>query len=548
MSYPYLLAAGLLIEGQVAAALPATSPVQPDDPPLLAESTKMQASQVAAPQIGGLEAERSTIEFSSQAKRPVRELEWRPPGEGLPLQLLNEAKDVDLFSQEETTFSPIREGQSERTDRSIPSQTSRTPSLRKRGVQPDWSDRETESSFAESSPIAMLSVGPVPDRSAPTQDIEQRIAVDRVPEQAVASEIPGRLLFQEQEANAELFDNAEHAPRVEVRHIRPESAPVNIAFSKPAAKRAPASGSQLYHQRLAALKAGKLYTRLSPDSFWSAWIGAARQPTYGEWKRLLALEAGAVARGQGANRLTVLLGDSLSLWFPSERLPDGQLWLNQGVSGDTSGGVMKRLSAFAQTRPTTIYVMVGINDLRRGKSDAEILNNVRQMIRQLRQNHPRSRLIIQSILPTRNNWVSNRRIQNLNHQIAAIARQENTNFLNLYNRFIDAQGQMRQELTTDGLHLSPQGYRVWQSALFQPEDRILPTPEPQPEWARSTQPKLARQPEQRLERRQIAAYQKWLRKSQEAISPFPEENATTQQDRRYERWLSRSEQKVVLSN
>lgn len=529
MSYPYLLAAGLLIEGQVAAALPATSPVQPDEPPPLANSAKTQASQIVVPQIEVLEAERSNIEFSSQAK------------------------DVEVSSNEDPSFKPIHEGYVERADLSTPVQTSFAQSFHKLTVRPDWSHRH-ESGFVEISPMALLSVGSGLERSqvrsALRQDkAQETIQVEKAPEQkALVTEIQGRRGHQKQDANAEFADKTSPVPIAEVRNVEPDSSPFSIAFSKPAARRAPASGSQLYQQRLAALKAGKLYTRLSPDSFWSAWIGAARQPTYGEWKRLLALEAGAVARGQGPNRLTVLLGDSLSLWFPSEQLPDGQLWLNQGVSGDTSGGILKRLSAFSQTRPTKIYVMVGINDLRRGTSDTEILTNVRQMIRQLRQNHPRSRLIIQSILPTRNNWVPNRRIQNLNQQIAAIARQENTSFLNLYDRFADTQGQMRQELTTDGLHLSQQGYQVWQSALSQTEERILPTSEPHPEWAQPSRPTLARQPDNRLDRRQIRAYQNWLQKSQGAILQVPEDTVTTQRHRQYDRWLSRSEQKVGLSH
>jgi hypothetical protein len=104
----------------------------------------------------------------------------------------------------------------------------------------------------------------------------------------------------------------------------------------------PVSGSQLYYQRVAALKAGKIYTRLPADSFQSFWAKGAtkgallQKPTHEQWKRLLEQEAKAVAKGQGANRLAVLLGDSLSMWFPLEGLPSGQLWLNQGISGENS--------------------------------------------------------------------------------------------------------------------------------------------------------------------------------------------------------------------
>ena len=234
----------------------------------------------------------------------------------------------------------------------------------------------------------------------------------------------------------------------------------------------PTSGTQLYYQRLAALKAGKIYTRLPADSFQSFWtkgIGTGtpllQQPTHEQWIRLLEQEAKAIAKGQGSNRLSILVGDSLSMWFPSERLPGGQLWLNQGISGENSSQILNRLSAFSQTRPDTIYVMAGTNDLRQGASDQVILDNLRQIVSRLRLNHPQAQVVVESILPMRLNTIPNERIRNLNQQIAVIARQEGAGYLNLNSLFADTQGQMRQDLTTDGIHLTRYGYEVWQDAL-----------------------------------------------------------------------------------
>lgn len=227
----------------------------------------------------------------------------------------------------------------------------------------------------------------------------------------------------------------------------------------------PASGSQLYHQRLAALRAGTMYTRLPANSFYPAWINATRQPTHEQWLNLLAQEARVMARGQGNNRLTVVIGDSLSLWIPSEQLPMDRFWLNQGISGDTSAGVLRRLSAFSQTRPSTIHVMVGVNDLRRGASDEEVLANLRQIMRRLRQNHPQAQVFVHSVLPTRLAAIPGDRIYRINQQLAAIAQQEEVNYTDLLTTFADGNGNLRQELTTDGLHLNPLGYATWQLAL-----------------------------------------------------------------------------------
>ncbi|MEH1967138.1 MULTISPECIES: SGNH/GDSL hydrolase family protein [unclassified Nostoc] len=233
------------------------------------------------------------------------------------------------------------------------------------------------------------------------------------------------------------------------------------------------SGNQLYYQRLAALKTGQIYTRVDSDNLQSLWESIKkRQLTYDDWKSLLALEARAIAQGQGANHLSILVGDSLSMWFPREKLPAGKLWLNQGISGDTSTGVLKRLGAFSATRPDVIYIMAGINDLRKGASDETILRNYRRIVRRLRQAHPQAQIIVQSILPTRLPKLSNSRIRHINTQLTQIAKQEGANYLNIYSWFTDMEGNLRPELTTDGLHLSQEGYDVWRTALQQIEYKL----------------------------------------------------------------------------
>jgi lysophospholipase L1-like esterase len=233
------------------------------------------------------------------------------------------------------------------------------------------------------------------------------------------------------------------------------------------------SGNQLYYQRLAALKTGQIYTRVDNDNLQSLWESIKkRQLTYDDWKSLLALEARAIAQGQGANHLSILVGDSLSMWFPREKLPTGKLWLNQGISGDTSSGVLKRLGAFSATRPDVIYIMAGINDLRKGASDQVILRNYRRIVRRLRQTHPQTKIIVQSILPTRLPKISNSRIRHINIQLTVIAKQEGANYLNIYSWFTDMEGNLRPDLTTDGLHLSQDGYDVWRSALQQIEYKL----------------------------------------------------------------------------
>ncbi|TFI52476.1 G-D-S-L family lipolytic protein [Mastigocladus laminosus UU774] len=204
-------------------------------------------------------------------------------------------------------------------------------------------------------------------------------------------------------------------------------------------------------------------------------LGNRHQLNYQQWVGILKQEA-KVAAEKRPTHLTILAGDSLSLWFPPEFLPENRNWLNQGISGENSTGLLKRLEIFDRTQPETIFVMIGINDLIQGYDDEIILNNHRQIMRYLRKVHPQTQIVIQSILPHAGEeatWegrekllnIPNNRILKLNQQLKTMATKEGVKYLNLHPLFVNNQGNLRPKFSTDGLHLNPQGYLVWSSAL-----------------------------------------------------------------------------------
>ncbi|OCR01235.1 GDSL family lipase [Oscillatoriales cyanobacterium USR001] len=205
-------------------------------------------------------------------------------------------------------------------------------------------------------------------------------------------------------------------------------------------------------------------------------LGPRHKWTYQQWVTQLGREAEAAAANK-PEKLTILAGDSLTMWFPPQLLPPTQTWLNQGISGETSTGLLKRLQIFDRVEAETIFLMIGINDLIRGVGEETILANHRQMIRDLRWLHPHTKIVVQSILPhggKQASWegrdrllaIPNSQIRELNQRLKEIASSENVLYLDLYPLFTDAGGNLRRELSTDGLHLNDQGYLVWRSALL----------------------------------------------------------------------------------
>lgn len=56
-------------------------------------------------------------------------------------------------------------------------------------------------------------------------------------------------------------------------------------------------------------------------------------------------------------------------------------------------------------------------------------------------------------------------MREINEILAKEAPSLDVTWINLYPLFTDADGNLRSELTSDGLHLKPEGYRIWGSII-----------------------------------------------------------------------------------
>jgi lysophospholipase L1-like esterase len=235
-----------------------------------------------------------------------------------------------------------------------------------------------------------------------------------------------------------------------------------------------------------SLAANGVFVLTMTIALWRQPIVPARQPiaampspslSVAEYQQSVAVlkDDAKLVAAIAPRHLAILAGDSISLRFPAAQLP-GYRVLNQGISGDTAAGLLKRLSAFDQTQPEVVFVMIGINDLLRGRSNGEILADQQRIIQDLKAHHPKAKIVMQSVLPHATEqvtWegrdrllsISNRRIKALNDGMKAMAKKQSVHFFNLYPLFADSAGNLRRELSSDGLHLSDRGYEVWSIAL-----------------------------------------------------------------------------------
>ncbi len=169
----------------------------------------------------------------------------------------------------------------------------------------------------------------------------------------------------------------------------------------------------------------------------------------------------------------VFLGNSItergqwSEYFPSHYV------LNRGIGGDNTFGVLARLDKVLSLVPKKMFIMIGINDVGRGTPLNTIMDNYKKIVQRVRTESPKTKIYIQSVLPLNDSiltadYLKNKKgtVRELNIGLQQLASEFKVPYLDLYSDvFVDPNGDLKPELTPDGIHLNPEAYSIWTDYL-----------------------------------------------------------------------------------
>ena len=167
----------------------------------------------------------------------------------------------------------------------------------------------------------------------------------------------------------------------------------------------------------------------------------------------------------------VFLGNSITAagnWAKLLDLPQAK---NRGISGDITFGVLERLDEVIAGKPAKLFVLIGINDISRNIPDSVILTNYKRIIKRVRTGSPKTQIYFNTLLPVnasferfKRHYGKDQHILWLNKEIKKLAAKK-VDIIDLYPHFTDEEQRLKAELTKDGLHLIPEGYKVWAELL-----------------------------------------------------------------------------------
>ncbi len=175
----------------------------------------------------------------------------------------------------------------------------------------------------------------------------------------------------------------------------------------------------------------------------------------------------------GKNEI-VFLGNSITENGDWNELFKNKHIVNRGIGGDVCFGLLNRIDEVVASKPKTIFLMIGINDIGRSVPVDIIAGKIQEIIQAIKNKSPKTKLYLQSVLPINEeviwyNYMKNKsdQIVLLNEKLKPLAKEEGIHFLDLYTQFADKNGQLLPEYTADGIHLSAAGYLKWREVFKQ---------------------------------------------------------------------------------
>ncbi len=150
--------------------------------------------------------------------------------------------------------------------------------------------------------------------------------------------------------------------------------------------------------------------------------------------------------------------------------------VNKGAVSNTTAKILASIQHVLDLHPDKVFILEGINEIH---SDIQvILERYGKIIERINAGSPGTMIFVQSVLPVVNRKdLSNDKIVEFNKGLEALCGQhQNCIYVDLHSHFLSG-ATLKKELTSDGVHLKPGGYRLWQSLIehyvTEPNDRIV---------------------------------------------------------------------------
>jgi lysophospholipase L1-like esterase len=161
----------------------------------------------------------------------------------------------------------------------------------------------------------------------------------------------------------------------------------------------------------------------------------------------------------------LFVGDSMVERFQVEEFFSTFKIYNRGNAWDDTKSLLSRLNnTVLNKNPAKVIIYIGGNDILYKSPFSESIKNFEEIINSLKESNVE--IVIISILPV---WETNKRdnkdISKLNMLIQKLCAKHSIVFFDIHDRFLNQNGELKQEFSNDGVHMNGAGYKLFANQI-----------------------------------------------------------------------------------
>jgi len=179
----------------------------------------------------------------------------------------------------------------------------------------------------------------------------------------------------------------------------------------------------------------------------------------------------ACAQTTTSSARTVFIGDSMLYGFNNfpDYLPESVV--NLAVTTSTASNAHQNASKAASLHPKSVFVMTGTNDIQAGSIDL-FSKTYDSILSTIEVESPGTKIYAETLFPV--NWAAFPQLQKIDNPsvdlynsaiLGVVSAHRNVVLIDFNATFTDSDGNMKKEISKDGMHLNQSGYQIWGSLL-----------------------------------------------------------------------------------
>jgi lysophospholipase L1-like esterase len=184
-------------------------------------------------------------------------------------------------------------------------------------------------------------------------------------------------------------------------------------------------------------------------------------------KDIAAFEAADKAAPPPKGEIVFIGSSTIRLWDTAAAFPDLKI-INRGFGGSwLSDSVRYAERIVIPYEPRLVVVYAGDNDISGGWTSEQLAIDFERFVGAIHAKLPRTRILYLGIKPSVLRWLQDERMDLANELIRAMCEKDDRlGYLDIGNVMLGWDEAPRPELfVSDGLHLSPDGYRIWNAVI-----------------------------------------------------------------------------------